>query len=647
MLSFAYPHLLWLLPALAAPVLLHLMKRSITVNITFPTIRFLSRGKLPKEGKRRLRDLLLLLLRLLLFAAIIMTVAGPKLARELVPEIVSTEKKPVIIAVDSSASMSSLADYSKLNPVLDMIFTNNVSATIISFDESVSTLAENIDSCKQAKEIIAKIKPVPYRNRTAVFAEKVAKIANSITKGDLYLFSDFQKTAWQTAELQRLPSEVKLHLIDISQKVQDNLAIMKAEIQPSKEGRSHISMQIHNFAASPATPTVIFKSGDINEKKKVHVPPGRSINTTMVTFTPDSPSGTLSLSEDKEDYDGQYHLWTGNPPPIEILVAAPFEQEPEKKIELFFLQKALSIPLPNAPRPINITPVDPQLFELVDVNAADAVILQGGAGYFKDEAFVVLKKFLGQGGVAMITPGKTAANQYLGLRKHEILNCRFTGMSRRTRKTEPFYASQLAKNCELSAVFPAPEETDLFQFPIYRYCRLQSFSPAEVLISADNGDPLLTAQRVGKGRIFSFAFSLGNQWSDLPLTSSFLPLIKEIFKQDNFSNCSGVQRVECTANHPVHKKRFNAPGITTILQRPFEINVSRGESIVDKVNLTELRRAMTGSMTTKGDKKLQKKSSDFISLTPYLAGLTALLFILEMIFSFVADRKEFRRTANA
>lgn len=646
MLSFAFPHLLWLLPALAAPVMLHLMKRSVAINITFPTIRFLTRGKLPKEGKRRLRDLLLLLLRLLFFLAIILAIAGPKLAKNIAPGLISTEVQKVIIAIDSSASMGTHADFSKTKPILDKIFSDNVRATIVSFNESITKLSEDVTASEQAEDIIDNVKITPYRNQTSTFGEQIIKLANETAEGNLYIFSDFQKTAWKTAELQRLPAKIKLHLVDISQNPKNSLAIMKAEIKPSKAGKSHISLQIHNFGAVPTTSLITFKSGDVKEQKKITVPAGRTINTTMVTFSPDSPSGLLSLSNDEKDYDGKYHLWTGTPPPIEILIATPFEQEPEKKIEFFFLQKALTVPLPNAPRPINITPVDPQLFELIDVAAADAVILQGGAGYFKDEAFIVLKKFLENGGVAMITPGKAAANQYLGLRKHEILNTRFSGLSRRTRETDPFYADRLVKNCEFSAIFPAPEETDLFQFPIYRYCRLQTFSPAEVLLFAENGDPLLTAQSVGKGRIFSFSFSLGNQWSDLPLTSSFLPLIKEIFKQDNFTNSSGVQRVSAMAKHPVHKGLFKTPGIATIMQRPYEINVSRDESITAKVNLTELRRAMTGNIPTQSEKEQKLESNDFISLTPYVAGLAALLFLLEMLFSFAADRKEFRRTAN-
>ena len=66
MLTFAYPWFLWGLLALAGPLVLHLLNRRRPRQLVFPSIRFLRRSQLPREGRRRLRDLLLLLLRLLL-----------------------------------------------------------------------------------------------------------------------------------------------------------------------------------------------------------------------------------------------------------------------------------------------------------------------------------------------------------------------------------------------------------------------------------------------------------------------------------------------------------------------------------------------------------------------------------------------------
>src|SRR5690606_17873262 len=71
MLTFANPAFLWGLLGLTAPILIHLINRDLSRPLFFPSVRFIMRGKMPVDRKRRLRDLLLLALRLLLFAAII------------------------------------------------------------------------------------------------------------------------------------------------------------------------------------------------------------------------------------------------------------------------------------------------------------------------------------------------------------------------------------------------------------------------------------------------------------------------------------------------------------------------------------------------------------------------------------------------
>jgi len=77
MLSFTYPFFLWGLLALGAPLLLHLLNRKASRRLVFPSIRFLQISQLPREGRKRLRDWILLLCRMILFACLVVTLARP------------------------------------------------------------------------------------------------------------------------------------------------------------------------------------------------------------------------------------------------------------------------------------------------------------------------------------------------------------------------------------------------------------------------------------------------------------------------------------------------------------------------------------------------------------------------------------------
>src|SRR5690625_23251 len=106
MLSFANPLFLWGLLGLAAPIVIHLINRDLFRPLYFPSLRFILRGKLPVERKRRIRDWLLLALRMLLFAAIIGALARPQWTSTAAVAPEDFTEAELVLLVDASASMS-------------------------------------------------------------------------------------------------------------------------------------------------------------------------------------------------------------------------------------------------------------------------------------------------------------------------------------------------------------------------------------------------------------------------------------------------------------------------------------------------------------------------------------------------------------
>ena len=74
-LSFALPGMLWALAALAVPLLLHLVRRERRQRTVFAALAWLDPRQRPRR-RLRLRDWLLLLLRLLLVTALVLLLAG-------------------------------------------------------------------------------------------------------------------------------------------------------------------------------------------------------------------------------------------------------------------------------------------------------------------------------------------------------------------------------------------------------------------------------------------------------------------------------------------------------------------------------------------------------------------------------------------
>jgi hypothetical protein len=79
-MSFLAPLYLLLGAAAAVPLLLHLLRRNVTTRVSFPAARYLQRAAQEHSRSLRLRNLLLMLLRVLLVAAIALAAARPFVA---------------------------------------------------------------------------------------------------------------------------------------------------------------------------------------------------------------------------------------------------------------------------------------------------------------------------------------------------------------------------------------------------------------------------------------------------------------------------------------------------------------------------------------------------------------------------------------
>ena len=101
-ISFLSP--LFLLGALAAavPILLHLFHRRTELVIDFPSVSLLTRAPIEQHRRRRLREIVLLVLRIAALVLLAVSFARPYLAGAIAPE-----SAPVtVIVADTSMSLS-------------------------------------------------------------------------------------------------------------------------------------------------------------------------------------------------------------------------------------------------------------------------------------------------------------------------------------------------------------------------------------------------------------------------------------------------------------------------------------------------------------------------------------------------------------
>ena len=67
MLEFAQPAALWMGLSIGLPILAHMAYRRVTQKYAFPSLRFIRPSNIPRTGRKKPSDILLLILRILLF----------------------------------------------------------------------------------------------------------------------------------------------------------------------------------------------------------------------------------------------------------------------------------------------------------------------------------------------------------------------------------------------------------------------------------------------------------------------------------------------------------------------------------------------------------------------------------------------------
>src|SRR5207302_971416 len=105
LMSFLTSWMLWGFAVLSVPIIIHLMQRRRVIEIPFSTLRFLKIVAAKTRRSARVENLLLLLLRCLIFALLVFAAARPVITSK-ARIFGGSVARTVVIAMDNSMSMS-------------------------------------------------------------------------------------------------------------------------------------------------------------------------------------------------------------------------------------------------------------------------------------------------------------------------------------------------------------------------------------------------------------------------------------------------------------------------------------------------------------------------------------------------------------
>ncbi|MDT8390039.1 MAG: BatA domain-containing protein [Lentisphaeria bacterium] len=611
MMTFTYP---WILAGAAAaviPLALHLMRREITRDLLFPSVRFIRKGPVPKKGERRLRDILLLLLRMVTLILLAVFFAAP--FYPLPPAVPGADPaKTHIVLLDVSASMSAKGKQDQILAAMKALATENPNHefhVMLSANGVVETRP-----ALTAGSIIDHMAAIRFGTAAGDHADALRQVVRQITASPgaaLTIISDFQVTDWAAEILPELPPDTPLHLVPIGSP-ESNLSIQSA--RPRREGTdgSHVQVDIRNHGPEPRSTTLSLSVGDTVVSQSITCPPRHDKTVFISLRDPTSDIAAVWLEDADFTLDNTFHLWLGEPAPRRLVaVFAETDRETAAR-EMYFISKALSIQPANSRDRFVMTPATTTSFFALDLGEVDGLILLGAAAHLEEPGFQQVKAFLDRGGTVFCTSSPSQpARQFIGLKRHGLLTADFHGVISEQPDTGVSPAIDSVNDMTtVGRLFANVDDSDLFFTPIRKMVRFTAYLPATAVFSTRDKDPFLVHQAVGKGDFYFLSAPLTTDWTELPVSMSFLPMIQEIFTPGTASQ--GVLSLVCGEGLPSRRdlsgkeislaapgwenRAFDAPpqagsvGLT-----PVEINVSRRESSLLTRPLTAVRLALTGS----------------------------------------------------
>lgn len=554
-MTFLNPLLLFGLVAAAIPIIIHLLNLRKLRTVEFSTLQFLKELQRTKMRRVKVRQWLLLALRVLLVAAVVMAFARPALRGSLanVGAASTHAKTTLVIVVDDSPSMTVRNERGVLFSQAQEL-TLQILDLVKEGDEvyfiplsSVHTMENPLPThdVVALKNVLEKLSPtfafVPFRDALGVAARVLSESKN--VNREVYLVTDAQAThlrMQQRDSADLFDDRVKLFVADVRQgstTEANNVGVTEAAVTSrivAQDKPATLRAAVFNASAEPLRGAVlsVYMDGTRMAQDAFEAAPRAFVSHTLsvVPKRRGMVPGYVQLEDDLFEADNRRWFVLHVPDHVAVLcVGATLNDTRFPALSLTLDRDSSGSGL------FDVEAIAESQFSARDVNRYDVLILCGVKDISSGEADR-LGRFVEAGGGMIIFPGKDMdIENYnavlfprLGIPKVQV-----------TPPTETREQAESRSFLSFSTVeFEHPLFTGLFDRSAKQQAKPSIESPrifrtiipqlgvnGNSLIQLSDGTSFLTEYRRGAGTVLLFSVEAGVQWSDFPLKPLFAPLV--------------------------------------------------------------------------------------------------------------------------
>jgi len=562
-MSFLHPEFFWLIPLVAAPLIIHLLTRLRYRRVRWAAIDFLLNNQTKAVRRARLQQILLMILRTLILAAALMALLEPIL-RGGIGRLLGGGNKLVIL-LDGSASMSSATangtcfERGKRAALNALAGFPRGAAAAFGLMAGECRIASR-EPLRDLRAVSSAIEAARLTDGAADVPQAIAAAAETLQRsgggGVIWILTDTQATDWRPAdsgaweaaqkalELAGKPEIVVTRLersagvnfsfagISLSPPIptEGDAPRLTATVQLNAERRTPNAESALPQPGALANVTLFFDGERVDSASVNFHEAGRADCVfNLPALKAGAHSGYVQLDPDVIPADNRcyFTLSTEDRVPVLVVEGAPAAR-PDNAAS-HFLSLALR------PTEAEAGYRSPFLPKVVAADALSDILLQPFEAVFladvpslSDPARRRLDEYVQAGGLLVIFPGgHTVPAEWTAGKFPRIPLQPFRDFPADQRAKVPWASQQNP----LTQTLPLEGLNRLLisrLFPIEPAPASTEKLAAQALMSTDSGQPFLVVQQNGKGRIFLFAVSAQLDFSNLPLMPFFPPTVHRL-----------------------------------------------------------------------------------------------------------------------
>lgn len=550
-MTFLSPLFLAALGAVALPVAIHLLNKSKVLRIRWAASRFLDAALQRNKRRLQLEDLLLLLLRCLLVALLALAFARPAWLSSAL-NLGAGGTSTAVLVIDNTASMGQAVGpetrfaqaTAAADTILNQLPAGSSVALLFASDQVVRAIARPTPDLSAVRRTLAAATPTARGGDLFTGIKDAADLLRPLTgRRDIFVITDGQAAAWTrqekiTALRQELGSAISLNILPLTGQPEANLAVTRIDLGasiPAVNQPVRCTIEVKNFSRAPASnirvTLAVNQDQPIDEALVPRIEPGGTATVELFASFRDSGCHTVtaSIPADALAADNQRSLAVSVVKQLSALVV-----EAGARADGFFLVNALApVPAVEAPR-FYLRPAAGSSASLTPaiLENTDLVVLADVAR-LSEAATAALSAYVRAGGALIVFPGDSTDVAFLN--ENPDMAALLPARLGRAENTAGVLGLALAARDHthpVTALWNDPEAGDLGAIRLNRFFPLTPVDvtggSVSVLLRFADGRPAALTRDVGRGRVTLFATAANTDWSNLPINSSFIPLLHRL-----------------------------------------------------------------------------------------------------------------------